>query len=373
MRVAGRALSAVLIACGAWSCSTVLGIEDLALYPGDAGGPSDTQTPSVESGIDGLDAATHGESTTGENMTEGGTTDTSSNSPDQTSSDSGDTGGAPNTPEGACDEYATTSCDVLQRCGPSPDFFFTSLDHCRTRERMTCLEEFSAPKTGATPALVHVCLQTEKYRACGRVFRTSLECRIKGQLSDGASCWSDWQCKGGRCAGVGLNCGKCTKLGQVGDACVDAYDCEDIDNVDCRTGKCGASASKGQACNPGYCAKGLWCQASTCTDAPLAKEGADCSALPCEGYKLTCDVNTQKCRPIVTYEPGELCGVLDNCHGAGYCIDTQNYVCPAISPDGQKCNGSFRCSLPAYCSNGTCVLPDPTRCGGPTDGGQDGP
>jgi hypothetical protein len=349
-----------------WSCSSVLGIDDLTLYPGDASPQSESEATHVETDGGDLDVSRTGETTAAD-----APDDQSSNPVDEVGSDTRDTGSAPNTPDGACDEYANVACDVMQRCGPAPDFLFTSLDHCVAREKMMCLEEFAAPKTGATPALVHVCIQTEQYRTCGRIFRTSLECRFKGQLPDGAACWSDWQCQGGRCTNVGLNCGTCRKLGQIGDACVDSFDCDDIGSMDCQKGKCVVAPTKGQPCNPGICANGLWCQAMTCTDAALAKEGADCSALPCEGYKLTCDVNTQKCRPIHTYDPGELCGVLDNCRGAGYCLEAPNYVCPSVSPDGQKCNASFRCSLPARCALGTCVLPDPARCGGATDGGQD--
>jgi hypothetical protein len=273
-----------------------------------------------------------------------------------------------------CDEYAAVACDAYQRC-IHVEFYYTTLEVCLVRERLACLAELSAPATGATPDQIHTCLQAEKVRDCSRNFRTSAACVIKGKVPDGASCWSSWQCQGGLCKGAGLTCGVCHTLGQPGDPCADGTECADIDTMICQgpagSQHCVKAPGKDEPCASGICKVGTWCSGGICTDAPMQGDGDDCTTRPCDGQKqLVCDLVTHKCRPITFHLPGEACDVLDNCVGAGYCLNQYNRTCSKISPDGQACGSGMRCTLPARCDNGICKIPDPARCS-MTDAGKD--
>jgi hypothetical protein len=345
-------------------CSTLLGIDDLTLYQG-----SDADLrPEGGSGVGGDDAsvgiAPDGRVNEPHDETSGEAATNDVAVPDGSASDRAM---AVDTPELACDEYASVACDFSERCGPGVAFYFGTLEICKTRQRLMCLAEFSAPFSGATPELVDACARAEDARTCVGSFRQGPACLLKGRAPDGASCWSDWQCEGGRCAGNDVGCGTCRHPGQIGDSCVNSLDCADYFNTHCKgpfgSGKCTAAQTKGQTCMGGDCQAPLWCKSSVCTDEALSLNGDDCTTVPCSAeHRLVCDLGTSRCRPINFVAPRHPCDALDNCTGIGYCLVAQNGICPSQSPDGQICNADFRCILPARCSNGTCVLPDAARC-----------
>jgi hypothetical protein len=154
-------------------------------------------------------------------------------------------------------------------------------------------------------------------------------------------------------------------------------DCADVDTMSCDgpvdAKKCVRAADKGESCTTTFCKNGLWCWNSICTDTAFGSLGDDCHSLPCSAQqKLICDADaTFKCRPVNYIASGKACQALDDCVGAGYCLNTSG-TCPQIAPDGATCNSGARCIPPARCFNGKCTFLDPTRCSAtPSDAGGD--
>lgn len=162
-----------------------------------------------------------------------------------------------------------------------------------------------------------------------------------------------------------LPAGICAKaLGGVGDPCLVQRDCRGPNHCD-GTGKCAAPVKKNEPCAArSDCDFGLVCS-GRCTTA-IGLNGT-CTGGDCD-KDLACNPKTHLCAKVTYAAPGQPCdGVLGLCT-RGVCTKG---ACLGIIPDGQACdptNAMAVCDAFAKCVDGTCLIPEPKKCGSPAGG-----
>lgn len=229
------------------------------------------------------------------------------------------------------------------------------------------------------------CLEAAAGASCDRTAEENREqlqvCvdALKGTVADGAQCFNDQECISEECevetcnmaccAGV---CGRTIVPAAIGQACPDLA-C--VNGAYCSTqGTCAALLAAGASCNDDEeCAYGLFCNGTTCVDAPdrgqpcpdgmcggigdrCSDEGT-CVALgargaPCSGgfafsecqRPLVCNESTLQCSdpPAV----GSAC--VFQCAEGAFCNDTN--VCEATKGNGAACTGDGECTS-RYCDD----------------------
>jgi hypothetical protein len=374
----GRALRLAPLLGAAWlaSCSTVLGIEDITHYVPDDGGSGATGTGGggVGGGASGgsMDASS---GTAGSSMGTGGAGQVE-----------GGPGGSQQLESGAdtstldadtvCGEHADAVCAMIDSCPYLTKVVYGSKTTCAAREKLSCLAVLSASGTGFTPAAMRACTNSMTSQGC-LSYVPAPGCSLRGNLPDGANCWTSSQCQGGDCLiPPGNACGTCRQPAVQGGDCYSYLDCANAPQKYCRI----TSVTKPGTCTPGvtlgnqcadvtglYCQPDLWCNKGVCTNAPKPQRDEACDPIDqqCDDVMgLVCDTTTRKCAALTVGDPGQPCPS-HVCAAGGYCKD-QNLptsMCVASSTEGQACDeaNGLRCLSPAFCLNKVCVLPN-QRC-----------
>jgi hypothetical protein len=279
-------------------------------------------------------------------------------------------------PMTVCTDLATQSCTTYEKCPYVTSVVYGTKAVCIEREKLSCMEQLSAPGTGLTPMLVRQCMMERKPEVC-LSYAPPASCVPLGKLPDSAQCWSAVQCAGGACLiPLGASCGKCAIRSLINGPCYSFLDCEGGLDTFCKgptpmqPGVCAAARGKGSMCNvplQAYCRNDLWCNAGTCTDAQKPQAGQQCSPTdrPCDSLQgLTCDPTAQTCRSITVAAVGQTCPDY-LCEANGNCKDdgTGTLRCGAVGKERDACDDSLgqRCLQPAVCKNKVCVLPN-QRC-----------
>jgi hypothetical protein len=162
-----------------------------------------------------------------------------------------------------------------------------------------------------------------------------------------------------------MEMGICTKApGNVGDPCLSNDNCNGPNHCD-PTGKCAPPVKKNDPCMArSDCDFGLVC-AGRCTT-PTGLNGT-CTGGDCD-KDLACNPKTKLCAKVTYGAAGAMCdGVLNLCTRGTCSAGT----CPTILADGAMCDPksmSSICDTFAVCVDGTCVIPDPKKCGTPSSG-----
>src|SRR5262249_27982866 len=105
-------------------------------------------------------------------------------------------GGMSNDPNVGCTEGANATGTALERCSGFLRYTYGTRDVCLARTKVLCLAEMGASGTGATAQAERACAASFAGEACASL---GASCARAGQLTDGAPCWTAWQCNGGAC------------------------------------------------------------------------------------------------------------------------------------------------------------------------------
>jgi hypothetical protein len=265
-------------------------------------------------------------------------------------------------------------CDAFIRCDFAPD-------------EATCRQAFSkhapAPRFEALVEAGRIVFDGAKAAECIANLAAPDYCTLtghlrfcspyEGQVSAGAACSLDWECRSrtcdtggcdqlstcceGTCAGdspivgVGGNCSALFSECVAGATCV--IDPETF------TRTCRPIVGPGGTCSAtGECSSGEWCPWSgttrTAQCVPAAKRGQDCipEGLPCDSLRDLCDPATHKC--VARRTPGEPCAGPVDCVNYAVCDGTSG-KCVRKANLGEACGTFMPCLQPLECRDGTCA------------------
>ncbi len=304
----------------------------------------------------------------------------------------------------ACADLAMARCNLRSTCsrpegetglGASLLETYGDLDTCLAREALACTNELDAAQTGASPAIVELCVHSFNDYSCPDFFDDlpPFYCAPLGQLADGAACAFDAQCRHGSCNHApNAVCGTCGQRASGGGDC-SAANCMHGERCLAATGTCAVLAGGLEPCTAFPCQTGLYCQpsggdASTnmiCDGAWIRAGGAcggDTRALCDQTRGLYCGP-AGTCARVTYAAAGSACGQLPDgtrvgCAAGGCYTDsgpasgTDMGTCKPFAADGDPCDTSVGpgCLPPARClatgdsTAGTCVIPRASLCPG---------
>lgn len=319
-------------------------------------------------------------------------------SPDETSAD-------------ICTDLYKAFRGYVDRCGGS--LSTKRVDGWQKDFGRVCENQIKAPGASGVASALRACADKLPTASCDRF----PECELPpGELAEGAPCGQDEQCKSSSCilprndrGEVTGQCGTCSKIAAVGEACASDVPCAPGSVCEFVSGKqptCRAIVKRkvGETCDEptSPCEEGLACQADAnlefkCT--PVGDIGAACrsqadckSGLVCPSNKcaapakegeacagcepgLRCDVVSRKCARITFVAEGQPCdGITRECETGsceGVSIREENGgvvllpgTCVAFIPEGAACGGEIKglCQDFAQCIGDKCVIPDPNTC-----------
>ena len=283
-----------------------------------------------------------------------------------------------------CEETYEIFSARSESCAVQPfgdkERFLTS---CHARTALTGISINQAYVDACKAALADVDCETS--------IATVEECATPaGTLTLEDACSADEQCDSLKCSGVvteksgTLTCGVCAeakatkKVKTLGaDAACDPLSTKSVCSsklfCDAVSGTCVKRLSKGSACAYGaQCASGLGCIDLKCTT--LKSEGSECNNTSDCATGLGCDHESQKCATRqYTVAPGGTCDLdtracaKGTCNMDGLSIGSTELkgVCPAIVPDGERCDDtdpSTMCDSFAECVDKKCKLRTSLAC-----------
>ncbi len=260
--------------------------------------------------------------------------------------------------------------------------FYTDETTCIARRLQASVAGLFGPGSLLTTADVEACGRANGETAtCDEVLRQFYEnpvvpadCRLRGELANGAACAGSDQCKSGYCKyPPNASCGSCTDRAAPGGACTNHVDC--AEGFACADGACVAFVERGGACDAKKpCHTVDVCNAGRCVQRLSTNSACDDTLQDCE-IALTCSRVSKTCVAVESHGLGSPCGYLAT-GGLGLCdpslkckiTNTAEYTgaCVGAANEGESC---FRtgptgpqCVTPLRCANLTCVLPSTDTC-----------
>jgi hypothetical protein len=322
------------------------------------------------------------------------------------SSSSGSSGGSldADTP---CSAFAQAICNRLARCSPLfIDVAFGNLDSCKEGYAIVCDRMTRAPGAVSIPASCIDALGN----GCGEVDPALSVCRPKGSLTDGTACEFDGQCASGRCGSAGgtPGCGLCKPASDAaaytpeGGGCDNEGNCER--GLSCIGAEAGTAGEPGRGtcqktralgeacldaedCNTGSHGDFGWMSFTVaCLDGGCAKpldEGATCR--PQVQYAYSCDVQKKLRCELVVNDAGTFSGQCNkwpfakanepctknnqtpsgSCYGDNRCVGdagTNGGTCVPKGPVGSPCSVDYDCRFGMSCISGACTILPPDHC-----------
>lgn len=289
-------------------------------------------------------------------------------------------------PTGAADALAKNHrafCSSFAKCFPPLlSNLFGDVDTCVARRLAGSLSALFGPGSRLTTADIEACGRaTGDAYTCDQILRTFYEnpvvpadCRLRGDLANGAPCAGSDQCKSGFCRyEPNAACGACADRTAPGGSCTSHVHC--AEGFACEKGTCVAWVDRGGACGDGKpCHRADVCVSGKCVE--RLSIGADCDvALQDCGLGATCSTVASKCVALEGGKLGSPCGDLDS-GGLGICDfglrckinDFAAYegACVAVAKEGESCfrigpTGS-QCETPLVCAATSCVMPSTDVC-----------
>lgn len=249
---------------------------------------------------------------------------------------------------------------------------FSTEEECRTELYPDIAELFSNRQDAIDdgiikyqPDKVSGCLRELQSVVCGEGLRPegsaapACDQVFEGQVEEGKSCLSTFECREGRCLGVylasgvttsDLKYGWCGTPGDIGDKCGRSVDCKDgnycVHLVDPETGQLD--------------------RISTCQR--IAQIGEPCTQYGCvkEAY---CDIGSSESPGSRTCKPskgvGEPC-LPGQCNTQAYCDEPGGGQCAATKPNGESCRERVECAN-HFCGASTDASSDDTICRDPSN------
>jgi hypothetical protein len=288
-------------------------------------------------------------------------------------------------PQQACMDFVSAVCASVQRCAPALVMLaYGDVATCEQRVSLSC----------ATQALNGSQVTSQYYEACAGAY-PNISCddyfagkppaaciAPAGTLAAGSACGSDVQCSTSYCAKMaGASCGTCAPPLQAGEACVTSSGCG-AGSI-CFKGLCAKIGVLGDSCDANTpCAYNLSCvtaqgaASGTCTRTselgevcdPMLQTAPGCDA----ANGVYCASLTHQCVAVGFAQPGAICGtsgsIITLCQAGGRCAygdGGTTGTCVAPAADGAQCAVSPAvpgCLAPAACTNGLCVIADPSQC-----------
>lgn len=261
-----------------------------------------------------------------------------------------------------CVLLADAWCTLLARCDPPwVRASYGDPGVCRTRVGYDCSRALAHPDTALASAYL-ACVASLRASSCNDIhaavrFATGSDrdpadteallgyCRVPGARPAGAACAFDTQCEG--------------------------LACQRLDGATC--GVCGATAARGEPCEPGTsaaarrrCAPGTYCRAGTCAAFGLVTEPCPSAAgEPSRGCGPGARCVAGTCRASLRLgascaDAADACDRIEDlaCE-RGRCARAPALVCEGFAPDGASCGSTpLGCLAPARCgATGVCELP----------------
>src|SRR5450432_2555224 len=285
----------------------------------------------------------------------------------------GTAGASGGTAEAACANYGAV-CQKINDCAPLVvKVGYGTVDKCIARSKLSCMDAFKAPDSGATAATIATCVAAIPAATCEDViYRTLTACAIKGGRTNGSACGTAEQCMSGHCTNSDVMCGVCADYVGAGSACAVDEDC--TPGLVCGGDlHCVTPAVAGSICNDNQpCKVGLYCRNGSCVNG-AETPGATCEptlAVSCDILKgIYCDATLGKCANLGFAPNGDPCGSVSGklvvC-AEGECIKTAltdaQGLCGSLAGDGAACDATTACEAPARCVAGHCKLPSSAAC-----------
>ncbi len=288
-----------------------------------------------------------------------------------------------------CPALAAAFCARLLGCAPAAlsfgiDGHAIGADRCVERVTLACDGWRATPDLAASRAQVAACEREVTAASCAEVGTRFLiegpfcDAWPRGHRAGGAVCQSSAQCASGWC--------------HLGAHCTPDGRCDGVVHSPCEVGWCGdvacgecafpapvtVTARSGERCDGSGACAAWWqrCVGGVCVDRP--GEGAPCSLWrECAGSWLICDRAVNRCVRRQVSAAGAICGgAVCGCEagepatvcGTGYtctrATEAALTTCQGLIEDGADCAASpGRCTYPARCLSGRCVLPAGVVCG----------
>jgi hypothetical protein len=301
----------------------------------------------------------------------------------------------------ACAAQAEALCTLRDQCtdGYANKLTYGSPDACLRLSAAACEANMTAIGTANTTEHINGCAAAYPTESCTAWWdgESVAACRaLQGARSTGEPCAVNSQCSSGFCLRpMNEECGLCAPMPQAGDACESSSNC--IYGMACPliapalVGVCTVRGGVGDSCSNALpCQGGLACIGSSTSEGRLGQcevgqtaIGAACDTEVgpgCDGEQyLFCSFGS--CQKESVAGPGELCGTLAGvaevrCAAGAVCIfpsEDGPGTCVAAAADGEPCDlvAGPPCLSPSKCvsasgpegTSGTCVFPDPARCG----------
>ncbi len=265
----------------------------------------------------------------------------------------------------ACAQYASSRCDLLDRCAPTLlRIDFGTRDACTTQMNDLCMTTASLPGAALKTSAVSACASELAASSCeqfqARVDRPFCDEAGGGTLGTGAACTSGYQCASRACfsdaSGV---CGSCQAPVAAGGGCRTSLDCPN--GTTCSGYVCLPASGVGGTCDTTHACGGyLLCVNGQCEPSPAAGEA--CAGGACSNkLGLNCDTASQTCQAISIAAEGDACGMQVACEAHGACVQG---TCKSAVGAERPCDSAAGpyCQVPAMCVGGWCKIPDATTC-----------
>jgi hypothetical protein len=286
----------------------------------------------------------------------------------------------PPTVDQACNQYATSVCTALGKCGPlALQLFYGDSATCIARQKLSCTTDQSASGINRTTTEIETCAAAVSGASCSDVLAQNYPaaCQVTpGTAPNGGSCGSSWQCQSTHCEKPTAACGTCSARQPVSGTCTVADGC----NVGlvCANSKCVVPGIVGASCDDNNPCRGdLYCSGTgnrTC--AMLVEVGGSCAdtSKACDvANGAGCNPLTNTCVAVVIAMGGEPCGILNGTLANGtltLCMEGDacpnltatnlTSVCASPVADGAACGTAApgqNCVPPATCQMNLCRLP----------------
>ncbi len=289
--------------------------------------------------------------------------------------------------------FATADCAQLAACSSSAiPIKYGTLDTCVTTANQNCVNELSAPSTGASPSDRADCAKAIPGWSCSDFLdgqNPPSACSQKsGHLDVAASCAFSSQCESSFCAVTDTEaCGACAAPPTAGASCKSLSNCGQGLTCDPLTTACVQLGGTGATCDTAApCGSGLSCvgadamtkKSGTCT-AAIGTSGTTCDPTLATGpgcdltKSLTCSFKTKACVTLTFANAGDPCGAAAaaDCTDGASCTTTPKKPGDCVAAVSDKgtctpgvapCATSERCIVASGSTSGTCEFNDGAKC-----------